>query len=133
MVNFTTANIYNVHEHTLTCDLKNYMTPLRNINRRVPVEKVLYWLSKYDCSRCRRISVKLYQNKSLRCFVNVLCLLTDSENMLKWKGKNARDIYSSRSCTDGCLRSSLEVLKTDRTFWILLLTLAKTEMNDVQI
>ena len=45
MVNFTTANIYNVHEHTLTCDLKNYMTPLRHINRRVPVEKVLYCLS----------------------------------------------------------------------------------------
>ena len=60
MVNFTTANIYNVnvHEHTLTCDLKNYMTPLRNINRRVPVEKVLHWLSKYDCNRCRRISDK---------------------------------------------------------------------------
>ena len=56
MVNFTTANIYNVHEHTLTCDLKNYMTPLKNINRRVPVEKMLYWLSKYDCNRCRRIS-----------------------------------------------------------------------------
>ena len=57
--NFTTSNIYNVHEHTLTCDLKNYMTPLRNINRRVPVEKVLYWLSKYDCNRCRYISDKL--------------------------------------------------------------------------
>ena len=42
MVNFTTAYIYDVHEHTLTCDLKNYMTLLRNINRRVPVEKVLY-------------------------------------------------------------------------------------------
>ena len=53
--------------------------------------------------------------------------------MLKLKGKNARDIYSSRSDTDGCLRSSLEVLKKDRTFWVLLLTLAKTEMNDVQI
>ena len=53
--------------------------------------------------------------------------------MLKLKDKNARDIYSSRFGTDGCLRSSLEVLKTDRTFWILLLTLAKTEMNDVQI
>ena len=54
--------------------------------------------------------------------------------MLKLKRKNARDIYSSRFGTDGCLRSSLEVLKTDRTFWILLpLTLAKTEMNDVQI
>ena len=53
--------------------------------------------------------------------------------MLKLKGKNARDIYSSRFGTDGCLRPSLEVLKTDRTFWILLLTLAKTEMNDVQI
>ena len=54
--------------------------------------------------------------------------------MLKLKGKNARDIlYSSRFGTDGCLRSSLEVLKTDRTFWILLLTLAKTEMNDAQI
>ena len=60
MVNFTTANIYNVHEHTLTCDLKNYMTPLRNINRRVPAEKVLYWLYKYDCNRCRRISDKRY-------------------------------------------------------------------------
>ena len=53
--------------------------------------------------------------------------------MLKLKGKNARDIYSLRVGTDGCLRSSLEVLKTDRTFWILLLTLAKTAMNDVQI
>ena len=95
MVNFITANIYNVHEHTLTCDLKNYMTPLRNINRRVPDKKVLYSLSKYDCNRCRRISDKLYlwyQNKSLRCFVNVLCLLTDSENMLKLKGK-MQEIY----------------------------------------
>ena len=81
MVNFTTANIYNVHRHTLTWDLKNYMTPLRNLNRRVSVEKVLYWLSKYDCNTCRRISDKL------RCFVNVLCLLTDSENMLKLKEK----------------------------------------------
>ena len=53
--------------------------------------------------------------------------------MLKLKGKNARNIYSLRFGSDGCLRSSLEVLKTDRTFWILLLTLAKTEMNDVQI
>ena len=53
--------------------------------------------------------------------------------MLKLKGKNARDIYSSRFGTDGYIRSSLEVLKTDRTFWILLLTLAKTEINDVQI
>ena len=52
--------------------------------------------------------------------------------MLKLKGKIARDIYS-RFGTDGCLRSSFEVLKTDRTFWILLLTLARTEMNDVQI
>ena len=42
--------------------------------------------------------------------------------------KNARDIYSSRFGIDGCSRSSLEVLKTDRTFWISLLTLAKTEM-----
>ena len=39
MVNFTSANIYNVHEHTLTCVLKDYMTPLGNINRRVPVER----------------------------------------------------------------------------------------------
>ena len=46
--------------------------------------------------------------------------------------QNARDIYSLRFGTDGCLISSLEVLKTDRTFWTLLLTLAKTEMNDVQ-
>ena len=61
------------------------------------------------------------------------CLLTDSENMLKLKGKNARDIYSPHFGTDGCLRSSLEVFKTDRTFWILLLALAKTGMNDVQI
>ena len=53
--------------------------------------------------------------------------------MLKLKGKNARDIYSSRFGTDGCLRSSLEVLKADRTFWILLLTFAKTEMNNVHI
>ena len=53
--------------------------------------------------------------------------------MLKIEGKTARDIYSSRFGTDGCLRSSLEVLKKDRTFSILLLTLAKTEMNDVQI
>ena len=61
--------------------------------------------------------------------------ITDSENMLKLKGKNAKDICSSRFGTDadGCLRSSREVLKTDRTFWILLLTLARTEMNDVQI
>ena len=66
MSNFTTANTYNVHEPTLTCDHKNYMTPLRNINRRVPVDKVL--------------------------------------------------------------RSSLEVLKTDRTCWIFLLTLAQTEI-----
>ena len=53
--------------------------------------------------------------------------------MLTLKGKNARDIYSSRFGTDECSRSSLEVLKKDRTFWILLLTLAKTEMNEVQI
>ena len=53
--------------------------------------------------------------------------------MLKWKGKNARDIYSSRFGSDGCLRSSLEVFKTDRTFWILVLTLAQTDMKDVQI
>ena len=53
--------------------------------------------------------------------------------MLKLKGKNVRDIYPSRFGTDDCLRSSLEVLKKDRTFWILLLTLAKTEMNEVQI
>ena len=53
--------------------------------------------------------------------------------MLKLKGKTARDILCARFGTDGCLRSSLEVLKTDRTFWILLLTRAKTEMNDVQI
>ena len=26
VVNFTTANIYNLHKLTLTCDLKNYMT-----------------------------------------------------------------------------------------------------------
>ena len=51
--------------------------------------------------------------------------------MLKLKGKNARDIYSLRFGTDGCLRSSLEVLKTVRTFWILLLTLAKTEVSGV--
>ena len=51
--------------------------------------------------------------------------------MLTLKGKNARDIYSSRFGTDEW--SSLEVLKKDRTFWILLLTLAKTEMNEVQI
>ena len=65
MVNFTTANIYNVHEHTLTCDLKNYMTPLRNINRRVPVEKVLYWLSKYNCN-----NVDAYQI-SFNCDVKI--------------------------------------------------------------
>ena len=55
--------------------------------------------------------------------------------MLKLKGKKRKryNLYSSRFGTDGYLRSSLEVLKTDRTFWILLLTLAKTEMNDVQI
>ena len=53
--------------------------------------------------------------------------------MLKLKGKNAKYIYSARFGTDGCLRSLLEVLKTDRTFWISLLTRAKTEMNDVQI
>ena len=57
MVNFTAANIYNVHEHTLTCDLKNYMTPAKK--HKVPVEKVLYWISKYDCNKCRRISDKL--------------------------------------------------------------------------
>ena len=53
--------------------------------------------------------------------------------MLKLKGKNARDIYASRFGIDGFLRSSLEVLKTDRTFWTLLVTLAKTEMIDVEI
>ena len=52
--------------------------------------------------------------------------------MLKLREKNARDIYSSCFAIDGCSRSSLEVLKTDRTFWISLLTLAKTEMNDGQ-
>ena len=66
MSNFTTANIYNVHEPTRTCNLENYVTPLRNINQRVPVDKVS--------------------------------------------------------------RSSLEVLKTDRTCWIFLLTLAQTEI-----
>ena len=40
MVNFTTANIYNLHEHSLTCDLKNDMNQGK-INRRVPVEKML--------------------------------------------------------------------------------------------
>ena len=53
------------------------------------------------------------------CFVSVFYLLTDSENMLKLKGKNARDIYSSRFGTDGCLRSSLEVLKTIVQIWEL--------------
>ena len=53
--------------------------------------------------------------------------------MLKLKGKNARDIYSSRFGTHGCLRLSLDVLKTDKTFWILLLILAKTEMNDAYV
>ena len=117
VVNFTTANIYNFHKHTLTCDLKNYMTRKKN-NRRVPVEKVFYWLSKYDWNRCCRISDKLwmwYQNMLLRCFVKVLCLLTDSKNMLRLKGKTARDIYSWRFGIDGRSRSSLEVLKTDRT------------------
>ena len=66
MVNFTTANIYNVHEHTLTCDLKNYMTPLRNINRRAPVEKVLYWLSKYTIA----IDVGAYQI-SFNCDIKI--------------------------------------------------------------
>ena len=73
-----------------------------------------------------KIPVEEYQIKSLCCFVNVLCLLADSENMLKLKGKNARDIYSSRFGIDGCSRSSLEVLKKDGTSWISLLTLAKT-------
>ena len=135
MVNFTTANIYNVHEHTVTCDLKNYVTPLRNINRR-----------EYQLKRCYigfpntiEIDVDAYQ-RSFNCDIKIshfavllVRLLTDSENMLKLKRKNAKDIHSSRFGTDGCLRSSLEVLKTDRTFCILLLTLAKTEMNDVQI
>ena len=58
--------------------------------------------------------------------------MSSSENMLKLKRKNARDLYSSRFGIDGCSRSSLEVLKTDKAFWILLLTLAKTEMNDGQ-
>ena len=52
--------------------------------------------------------------------------------MLKLKAKNARDIYSSRFGIDGCSRSLLEVLKTDRAFWISLLTLAQTETNDGQ-
>ena len=56
-------------------------------------------------------------------------LITDSENMVTLKGKNARDIYCSRFGIDGCSRSSREVLKTDRTFWISLLTLAQTEIN----
>ena len=60
------------------------------------------------------------------------CLSNDSKNMLKLKGKNARDIHSSRFGIDGCSRLSLEVLKTDRTFWISLLTLAKTKMNNGQ-
>ena len=38
-VNFTTSIIYNVHEHTLTCDLKNFMTPLCKIYRRVPLKR----------------------------------------------------------------------------------------------
>ena len=39
MVKFTTANIYTLH--TLTCDLKNYMTSETKTHRRVPVENVL--------------------------------------------------------------------------------------------
>ena len=71
-----------------------------------------------------------------RCFVNVLCLLTDIENMhaeIILMGKNAKDIYFSRFGIDGCSGSSLEILKTDRTFWISFLTLGKTEMTDGQI
>ena len=52
--------------------------------------------------------------------------------MLKLKAKNARDIYSSRFGIDGCSRSLLEVLQTDRTLSISLLTVAKTETNDGQ-
>ena len=37
----TRANICNLHEKTRTCDLKKLYEPLRKINRRVPVEKVL--------------------------------------------------------------------------------------------
>ena len=63
MVNFTTViyQFHNLQENTLTCDLKNYMTPDTKIDRRIPVEKVLYWLSKYDRNRMmyRRISDKL--------------------------------------------------------------------------
>ena len=73
-----------------------------------------------------------YQNRSLRCFVDVLCPLTDSENMLKLTAENARDIYYLRFGIDGCSRSLREVLKTDRTFWISLLTLAQTGINDGQ-
>ena len=51
--------------------------------------------------------------------------------MLKLKKKRKRYI-ASRFGIDGCSRSSLEVLKKDRTFWISLLTLAITEMNDGQ-
>ena len=52
--------------------------------------------------------------------------------MVILKGENARDIYSSRFGIDGCSRSSLKVLRTDRTFWILLLTFARTEINEDQ-
>ena len=58
--------------------------------------------------------------------------MSSGENMLKLKGKNAKDIYSSRFGIDECSRSSFEVLKTDKAFWRSLLTLAKTEMNDGQ-
>ena len=53
MVNFTTANIYNLHKHnyTLICDLKNYMNAETKKYRRVPVENVLYWLSEHTVWR----------------------------------------------------------------------------------
>ena len=55
----------------------------------------------------------------------MLCMVNFTTANIYNVHEHARDIYSSRFGTDGCLRSSLEVLKTDRTFWILLLTLAK--------
>ena len=65
--------------------------------------------------------------------MSYVSLLTDSENMQeKHAEKGKRYIYSLRFGIDRCSRSSLEVLKTDRTFRISLLTLAKTELNDGQ-
>ena len=64
-------------------------------------------------------------------FFNVLCLLTDSEIMLKLKGKNASDIYCSRFGIDGCSKSyySLKLSKQIKHFGHINCSLSHKNLN----